>query len=155
MYCTVDNHNYIHMSHMCRRSFRFELQLNRYWQNINFSQNWPKFHIYTKVVIFQVYLHFLGQLLHPYGRDMSGILFFIFASCEPLKGIQRALRICASLWAMSLISFLKQNLQRLIDNVTIHFNQSIISHQYYMQYFCTHVDFKTSHTLGMSHNNYW
>ena len=32
-------------------------------------------------------LHFLDQLLHPYkfhGRDMSGILFFIFASCEPL-----------------------------------------------------------------------
>ena len=30
----------------------------------------------------------MDQLLHPYkfyGRDMSGILFFIFASCEPLK----------------------------------------------------------------------
>ena len=33
--------------------------------------------------------NFLDQLLHPYkfyGRDMSRILFFIFASCEPLKG---------------------------------------------------------------------
>ena len=32
--------------------------------------------------------NFLDQLLHPYkfhGRDMSGILFFIFASCEPLS----------------------------------------------------------------------
>ena len=32
-------------------------------------------------------MHLLDQLLHPYkfyGRDMSGILFFIFASCEPL-----------------------------------------------------------------------
>ena len=31
--------------------------------------------------------NFLDQLLHPYkfyDRDMSGILFFIFASCEPL-----------------------------------------------------------------------
>ena len=32
--------------------------------------------------------NFLDQLLYPYkfyGRDMSGILFFIFASCEPLN----------------------------------------------------------------------
>ena len=32
--------------------------------------------------------NFLDQLLHPhkfYGRDMSEILFFIFASCEPLN----------------------------------------------------------------------
>ena len=32
--------------------------------------------------------NFLDQLLHPYkfhGRDMSGILFFIFASCHPLN----------------------------------------------------------------------
>ena len=39
------------------------------------------------MVIFQVYLQLLDRLLHPYkfhGRDMSGILFFIFASCEPL-----------------------------------------------------------------------
>ena len=31
--------------------------------------------------------NFLDQLLHPfkfYGRDMTGILFFIFANCEPL-----------------------------------------------------------------------
>ena len=32
--------------------------------------------------------NFLDQLLHPYnfyGRDTSGILFFIFANCEPLS----------------------------------------------------------------------
>ena len=32
-------------------------------------------------------LHLADELLHPYkfyGRDMSGILIFIFASCEPL-----------------------------------------------------------------------
>ena len=34
-----------------------------------------------------IFATFLEQLLHPYkfhGRDMSGILFFIFASCHPL-----------------------------------------------------------------------
>ena len=52
-----------------------------------------KYQIFTKLPkiphihinrIFKVYL----QLLHPYkfhGRNMSGILFFIFASCEPLS----------------------------------------------------------------------
>ena len=35
-----------------------------------------------------IFATFLYQLLHPYkfyGRDMSGILFFIFASCHPLN----------------------------------------------------------------------
>ena len=38
-----------------------------------------------------IFANFLDQLLHPYkfhGRDMSGILFFIFASCEPLTKIK-------------------------------------------------------------------
>ena len=75
------------MSHMYKRIFKFELQLSSYWQNIKFSRYCPKFHIFTKIIIFQVYL----QLFRPtasckfYDRDMSGILFFIFASCEPLK----------------------------------------------------------------------
>ena len=71
---------------MCKRIFKFELQLSSYWQNIKFSRYCPKFHILTNIVIFQVYLQLFRQLLHPYkfyGRDMSGILFFIFASCEP------------------------------------------------------------------------
>ena len=36
----------------------------------------------------RIFATFSDQLLHPYkcyGRDMSGILFFIFASCEPLS----------------------------------------------------------------------
>ena len=73
---------------MCKRIFKFELQFSSYWQNIKFSQNYPKLHIFTEIVIFLKYIcNFLDQLLHPYnsyGRDMSGILFFIFASCEPL-----------------------------------------------------------------------
>ena len=76
------------MSHICKRIFRFKLQLSSYWQNIKFSRNCPKFHIFTLIVIFQVYYsNFLDKLLHPYkfhDRYMSGILFFIFPSCEPL-----------------------------------------------------------------------
>ena len=74
---------------MCKRIFKFELQLSSYWQSIKFSRYCPKFYIFTNIVIFQVYCNFLDQLLHPYkfyGRDMSGkLFFFIFASCEPLS----------------------------------------------------------------------
>ena len=61
-------------------------------KNITFFTKLTKFHIFANIVIFQVYLHFLDQLLHPYkwyGSGMSGILFFIFASCEPLRPIIR------------------------------------------------------------------
>ena len=54
MCCASDNHNY--MCHMCKRIFKFELQLSSYSQNIKFSQYCPKFHIFTNIVIFQVYL---------------------------------------------------------------------------------------------------
>ena len=73
---------------MCKRIFKFEVQLSSYWQNIKFSRYCPKFHIFAKIVIFKYICNFFYQLLHPYkfhGRDMSGILFFIFASCEPLS----------------------------------------------------------------------
>ena len=60
MCCASDNHNY--MCHTCAKEFlRFELQLSSYGQNIKFSRNCPKFHIFTKIVIFQVYL----QLFRP------------------------------------------------------------------------------------------
>ena len=87
MCCTSDNHNY--MCHTCAKEFlKFELQLSSYWQNIKFSRYCPKFHIFTNIVIFKYFCNFLDQMLHPYkfhGRDMSGILFFIFASCHPLN----------------------------------------------------------------------
>ena len=54
------NHNYM-LSHMCKRIFKFELQLRSYWQNIKFSRYCPKFPIFTDFAIFQVYL----QLLRP------------------------------------------------------------------------------------------
>ena len=42
---------------MCKRIFKFELQLSSYHQNIKFARHCPKFHIFTKIVIFKVYLH--------------------------------------------------------------------------------------------------
>ena len=77
-----------YVSRMCKRIFRFALQLSNYWQNIKFSRYCPKFHIFIKIIIFKYICNFSGQLLHPYkfhDRDMSEILFFIFASCEPLR----------------------------------------------------------------------
>ena len=47
-------------------------QISHFHKNRNFSS---------------IFCNFLDQLLHPYkfyGRDMSEIPFFIFASCEPL-----------------------------------------------------------------------
>ena len=44
-------------------------------------------HIHINRNFLKYICNFLDQLLHPYkfrGRDMSGILFFIFTSCEPL-----------------------------------------------------------------------
>ena len=62
MCCASDNYNY--MCHtLCKRIFEFELQssASSYWQKIKFSQYCPKFHIFAKIVIFQVYL----QLFRP------------------------------------------------------------------------------------------
>ena len=51
----------LYVLHVCKRIFKFELQLSSYWQNIKFSLYCPKFHIFTKIVIFQVFL----QLFRP------------------------------------------------------------------------------------------
>ena len=60
MCCTSNNHNY-YVSHICKRIFKFELQLSSYWQNTTFSRYCPKFNVFTKIIIFQVYL----QLFRP------------------------------------------------------------------------------------------
>ena len=73
---------------MCKRIFKFELQLCSYLHNIKFSRYCPSFTFSQKSFFFKYICNFLDKLLHPckfYGRDMPGILFFIFASCEPLK----------------------------------------------------------------------
>ena len=55
---------------------------------MNFSRNYPKFHIFPKILNFLKYnLKFSDLLLLLYkfhSRDMLGIYFLIFASCEPL-----------------------------------------------------------------------
>ena len=66
MCCTSDNHNY--MCHTCAKEvFKFKLQLSSYWQNIKFSRYCPKFHIFTNIVIFQVFL----QLLRPTASSLQ------------------------------------------------------------------------------------
>ena len=52
---------------MCKRIFKFELQLSSYWPNFNFSRYCPKFHIFTNIVIFQVYL----QLFRPTASSLQ------------------------------------------------------------------------------------
>ena len=99
------------MSHMCKRIFfKNQTSISTYWQNIKFSWNCPKFHIFTKIVIFQVYLQLFRPIqLHPYkfyGRDMSGILFFIFAIAFSMHflfsilklTIRVHLQICVKIW---------------------------------------------------------
>ena len=57
----------LYVSHMCKRIFKFELQLSNYWQNTKFSRYCPKFHIFTKIVIFQAYL----QLFRPTASSLQ------------------------------------------------------------------------------------
>ena len=113
---------------MCKRIFKFELQLSSYWQNIKFSQYCPKFHIFTKIIIFHIMCNFLDQLLHPYkfhGRDMSGILFFIFASCEPLTQFERTHIHCRAIpWWRLWPKF--ENFSLLIDHSS--YNKQAINH---------------------------
>ena len=86
MHCAADNHNY--MCHKCAKEF---LDSNFNWAVIdkilNFHEIAPNFTYSQKSYFLKYNLNFLYQLLHPYkfhGREMSGILLFIFASCDPL-----------------------------------------------------------------------
>ena len=96
-----------------QKNFQIRTRIKQLLTNIKFSWNCPKFHIFTWIVIFQVYLQLLNQLLYSYkfhGKDMPGILFFIFASCEPL--IQHAHKISIQdspcFYTMHLSTFLLQ-----------------------------------------------
>ena len=66
MWCAADNHNY--MCHICAKMiFWFKLELSSYWQNIKFSQNYPKFHILTKMV-------FLKSMIGSFYRPIASSL---------------------------------------------------------------------------------
>ena len=81
-----DNHN--NVSHMCKRIFKIRAlikQLLTKYQIFTILPQISHFHKYRNFS--SIFATFLDQLLHPYkfyGSDMSGILFFIFASCHPL-----------------------------------------------------------------------
>ena len=74
---------------MCKRIFKIQAlikQLLTKYQIFTILPQISHFHKYRKFSSY--FCNFLDQLLHPYkfhDRDMSGILFFIFASCHPLN----------------------------------------------------------------------
>ena len=74
---------------MCKRVFRFELQFSSYWQNIKFSRNCPKFHKFTQIVIFKVYLHLF--------RSTASSL-----SISWQRHVRNTLFHCCQLWAVKL-----------------------------------------------------
>ena len=85
--CAADNHNY--MCHTCAKEFwdsNFNLAVLDKISNFNeIALNSTYSH---KSQFLKYICNFLDQLLHPFkfhGRGMSGILFFNFASCEPLR----------------------------------------------------------------------
>ena len=84
--CASDNRNY--MCHTCAKEFSNSSFNKVVIDKIsNFQDIAPNFTFSQKWLFFKYICNFLDQLLHPYkfnGRDMSWILFFIFASCEPL-----------------------------------------------------------------------
>ena len=88
MCCASDNRNY--MCHTCAKEFflirALIKQLLTEYQIFTILPQISHFHKYRNFS--SIFATFLNQLLHPYkfyGSDMSGILFFIFASCEPLS----------------------------------------------------------------------
>ena len=78
---------------MCKRIFKFEPQFSSYWQNIKFSRYCPKFHIFTNIAIFQVYL----QLFRPTASSLWILwqgnvrnTLFHFCQLPPVKRYQIA-----------------------------------------------------------------
>ena len=78
------------MSHMCKRIFKIRASIKKLLTKYQIFTILPQISHFHKFRNFLKYIcNFWDQLLHPYkfyGRDMSGILFFVFASCHPLKG---------------------------------------------------------------------
>ena len=74
---------------MCKRIVQIRALIKRLLTKYHIFTILPQISHFHKYRNFSsIFATFLDQLLHPYkfyGRDMSGILFFIFASCEPLR----------------------------------------------------------------------
>ena len=75
---------------MCKRIFKFELQLSSYTQNIKFSRYCPKFHIFTNIVIFQVYLQLFRTTASSLYISWQGHIrntLFHFCQLPPVKDV--------------------------------------------------------------------
>ena len=85
-------------------------------------------HFHKNRNLSSIFTTFLDQLVHPYkfyGRDMSGIFFFIFASCELLNSINTI-----NLWryqTCTLYGSLSRSLSGYIHK-TIHWSRLIFVH---------------------------
>ena len=112
---TSDNHDY-----MCHTGAKEFLNSSFNWAVIDkisdFHDFAPNFTISQISKFFKYFCNFLDQLLHPYkfhGRDMSGILFFIFASCHPLMHVKlkvRAKSFAVKYHTCTVLSALKYNI---------------------------------------------
>ena len=84
-------------------------------------------HIHINRNFSSIFVTFLDQLLHPYkfhGSDMSGILFFIFASCEPSiyffdETISCALKRFIVTQTMQILEFVNLNLHTIHSSALI------------------------------------
>ena len=71
---------------MC--NFKIRTLIKQLFTKYQFLTKLPQISYIHKIIIFKYNWTFLDQMLLPYklyGKDMWGILFFIFASCEPLS----------------------------------------------------------------------
>ena len=79
------------MSHICKRFFRFELQLKQLLTKYQIFTKLPQIpHIhknrnFSSIIAFFFQTNCFIPINFMAARDMSGVLFFIFASCEPLR----------------------------------------------------------------------
>ena len=101
--CALDNHN--HMCHTCAKEFLIWASIKQLLTKYQVFTILPQIsHFHKNRNFFKYFCNFLDQLLHPYkfyGRGMSGILFFIFASCEPLvKLINGSAKTCRWGWCL-------------------------------------------------------
>ena len=55
------------MSHVCKRIFKIQALIKQLLTKYQFSRYWPKFHIFTNIVIFQVFL----QLFRPTASSLQ------------------------------------------------------------------------------------
>ena len=85
MCCAADKNN--NMCHICAKEL-LDSNFNQAVDRIsNFNEIALNFTYSQKSYFLKYNWNFLDQQLLPYkfyGRDMSGMYFFVFASCEPL-----------------------------------------------------------------------